>query len=59
MFKGLLPLIITLWFDGFFEEVEGVLERVDDINKIVWVRERSNDLHKIDYEKITSVEFID
>ncbi|MBS4204022.1 hypothetical protein KHA88_08005 [Bacillus sp. FJAT-49754] len=48
-----------MWFDGFFEEVEGVLERVDDINKIVWVRERSNDLHKIDYEKITSVEFID
>lgn len=53
-----LPLKFELWFNGLFEELEGVLVRVDDINKLVWVRERNDDLHKVKYENITGVEFV-
>ncbi|MEK3888055.1 YolD-like family protein [Bacillus sp. FSL K6-3431] len=53
-----LPLKFKLWFDGFFEEVEGMLERVDEINKLLWIRDRTNDLHKIKYQSISNLDFI-
>ncbi|MEK3887437.1 YolD-like family protein [Bacillus sp. FSL K6-3431] len=53
-----MPLSFKLWFDGFFEEIEGRIERVDEINKSVWIRDRMNDLHKIKYDSITNVDFV-
>lgn len=52
-----LPIIIEIWNDGLFDDVEGVINKVDNINKIVWITERNGDLHKIKYEDIVNVDF--
>lgn len=54
-----MPVIIEMWNDGFFNDIEGTLKRVDNNNKLVWITERSGDLHKIKYENIVGVEFAD
>ncbi|RST71294.1 hypothetical protein D4T97_018930 [Siminovitchia acidinfaciens] len=40
-----LPLIITIWMNGFFEEVEGILHYLDQQNRrihVVDIREQIN-----------------
>lgn len=54
-----LPLVFELWIGGLFEEVEAVVKKVDQINKIVWVTDLSGDLHKLKYDSIVGVEFAD
>lgn len=53
-----LPLLFTTWQNGFFDEIEGVVQKIDDINKFVWVAELNGDLRKVKYENITDVEFV-
>ena len=52
-----LPLIFTLWEGGFFEELEGVLHYIDEIEKQVHVVDIKEDVHKIKFESIVEVEY--
>ncbi len=54
-----MPVIIEMWHDGFFSDIEGSLNNVDNLNKLVWITERSGDSHKIKYECIVGIEFAD
>lgn len=54
-----LPVIFELWYDGFSQDLEGVIKKVDHINNLVWISELNGDLHKIKYKSIISVEFVD
>ncbi len=54
-----MPIIIEMWHDGYFSDIEGSLNNVDNLNRLVWITERSGDLHKIKYECIVGVEFAD
>ncbi len=50
-----LPLIFTLWIDGFFEEIEGAVHFIDLINRKIHVVDLSGDVHKIKFNAIAEV----
>ena len=54
-----LPVIFELWIDGFFEEAEGIVHKVDNLNKIVWVNAINGELVKVDMDSVVGVEFKD
>lgn len=54
-----LPLIFTLWFEGFIEEVEGVIHYYDEANKQLRVKDISGDVLLIDYNSLVNVDFLD
>ena len=48
----------VLYFFGRFRTIASKLPpKVDSLNKIVWVTDRKGELHKINFESITGVEF--
>jgi len=51
------PMIFTLWIDGLEEDHEGVVQKIDDINKMIYVNEITGDLKKVDYQSIINVDF--
>ena len=54
-----LLLVFDLWFDGFFEEVEGIVHKVDILNKVVWINSISGELAKFSMDNVIGVEFKD
>jgi len=46
-----------LWEGGFFEELEGVLHYIDEIEKQVHVVDIKEGVHKIKFESIIEVEY--
>ncbi|MCJ8008882.1 YolD-like family protein [Lederbergia wuyishanensis] len=54
-----LPVIFELWIDGFFEDAEGRVQNVDNLNKVVWITEWNGDLQKINMDNVVGVEFKD
>ncbi|RST75260.1 YolD-like family protein [Siminovitchia acidinfaciens] len=52
-----LPLNFTVWIDGFFDDVEGVLHYIDEINKIVHVVDIKENVHRISFKSIVEVEY--
>ncbi|MEK3886794.1 YolD-like family protein [Bacillus sp. FSL K6-3431] len=54
-----LPVKFELWNDGYTEELEGIINKVDDINKHVRIVDLKGDLINIDYESIIEIDFAD
>ncbi len=51
------PLIFTVWFDGFFEDVEGTVHFIDQINRKIHVVDIKENVHKIKFDAIAEVEY--
>lgn len=54
-----LPLIFELWYNGIIEELEGIIEKIDKNQGIVWIVELNGNLHKIKFDNIVEVDFMD
>ncbi|WP_144461729.1 YolD-like family protein [Siminovitchia fortis] len=52
-----LPVVFTLWIDGFFDEIRGMVHYVNQMNKLVHVVDTSLESHRIDFDSIVSVKF--
>lgn len=53
------PMMFTLWLDGFEEDLEGVVHKIDDINKMIYVNESTGNLNKVDHNSIINVDYVD
>lgn len=54
-----LPLVFTIWGDGFLEEVEGAVHFIDQMNKQILVMDIREQVHKIKFDTIVEVEYTD
>lgn len=54
-----LPVIFELWFDGFTEELEGIVHKIDENKKLIYIREITGYIQKIEYSAIINVEYLD
>ena len=54
-----LPLIFTLWFDGFFEEIEGVLHYIDSVQNKLRIVDIKGDVQILDHDSVVGVEFLE
>ncbi|MBS4195784.1 YolD-like family protein [Lederbergia citri] len=54
-----MPIILTLWIDGFLKEEEGRLHHVDNVDKRVSLVDSFGNVSQIDFENIVKVEFKD
>lgn len=52
-----LPVVFTIWVDGFFHEIEGKVHFIDQQNKRIHLVDISLNAHKIEFDSIVSVEF--
>ncbi|MBS4176922.1 YolD-like family protein [Lederbergia citrea] len=51
------PIILKLWKDGFFEEKEGCLHHIDNLERYVRIVDNLGNASKIYFENIIKVEF--
>lgn len=54
-----LPLVVTVWDEGFFSEVEGVLHYINEIDKAIHMVDIKSEIHKIKFDVIAGVEYAD
>ena len=52
-----LPLIFTLWRDGFTHEVEGALHYMDENRKIMKIAGMQGEFETIHYEDVIGVDY--
>ncbi|WP_339165345.1 YolD-like family protein [Siminovitchia sp. FSL W7-1587] len=52
-----LPIVFTLWIDGFFEEVEGILHYINEVKKMVHVVDIYENVQMVKFDSIVGVEF--
>lgn len=52
-----LPVVFTLWIDGFFEDVEGVIHYINEVKKMVHAVDINENVHRIKFESIIKVEY--
>lgn len=53
------PLRFTFWIDGFMEVLEGRITKLDEFNKLVWIQDINEEIHKMSYTNIVDIGFID
>lgn len=51
------PVVLMVWENGIYNEIRGVIYRIDSIDKTVWIR--NDETKKIKFENIISVDFAD
>lgn len=52
-----LPVIFAIWIDGFFKEVQGAVHYIDQQHKQVHVVDIAGNVHKIEFDTVTEVEY--
>ncbi len=51
------PVVMKVWRDGYYNNLKGVIYRIDSIDKTVWIR--NDETQRIRFENIVEVEFAD
>lgn len=54
-----MPVVFTLWQDGFFDEIEGKVHFIAKLQNRVHVVDIRRNVHKINFDEITEVEYVD
>lgn len=45
--KYAAPLRFTFWVAGFMEVLEGRITKFDEFNKLVWIKDINEEMHKM------------
>lgn len=54
-----LPVKIKIWEAGIFKEYEGLVNRLDGVNKVIYLEMKDGYIMKIKFQDIVGVELRD
>lgn len=53
-----LPVKLTVWKEGFVEEVSGLIYRLDVMKKDIWLKDSDGDLVRVSFSNLMGVSVI-
>jgi hypothetical protein len=53
------PIRIKIWRSGFFSEYKGLLQRLDEINRNIYLKKENGEIVRISFEEIVGTEVDD